>query len=348
VLGDSWVAYHLYYHEDLDRAVHGFVLPLVTSLFEDDRIDRFFFIRYKLGGPHIRLRLRVMPGRMEEVELAVRRQAQRFLTLHPSRKSPAPEILLKTTQSMIARDPSETDATIYPDNTLRSASFQAEVERYGGPGLIGSSIDFFAVSSVGALLFLSRNRDRPRTLQLGAALRLLLCQALGFAADEDELAALLGYGEDNGAASNPAIVAKGDRVFEKRPETFHAMFREEVRALENSGLSEAPELPLLGAAALALSQSLGRDTGLRRRIGSSQLHMTANRLGLLNPEEVYLGRMLTRTYRELRKADPELWKDLRELLRERSRPSDVLPVLDPPLLRRALGEVVSRYGGEQE
>jgi hypothetical protein len=42
-----------------------------------------------------------------------------------------------------------------------------------------------------------------------------------------------------------------------------------------------------------------RRAGAHSNIGISHLHMTANRLGLKNPEEVYLGRMLWRAAREL-------------------------------------------------
>src|SRR4051812_47680502 len=41
-----WCSYHLYYHEDLDRAVIGFVLPTVLSVVSSGWIDSFFFIRY--------------------------------------------------------------------------------------------------------------------------------------------------------------------------------------------------------------------------------------------------------------------------------------------------------------
>jgi hypothetical protein len=40
--------------------------------------------------------------------------------------------------------------------------------------------------------------------------------------------------------------------------------------------------------------------------------MSANRLGLRNPEEVYLGRMLLRSADALAASDPELWRGLRE------------------------------------
>jgi hypothetical protein len=42
------------------------------------------------------------------------------------------------------------------------------------------------------------------------------------------------------------------------------------------------------------------------------MHMTANRLVLLNPEEVYLGQLLVRAARALAETDPTLWNALGE------------------------------------
>lgn len=330
----QWIAYHLYYHEHLDRVVLGFVHPLVANLLEAGRIDRFFFVRYRLGGPHIRLRLRPVSGQEDQVDLDVRHEAGQFLTTTPSKKLLDREIVQKTTESILARDSSETDDTIYPDNTLHVASFTPEVERYGGPGLIGYSLDFFMASSVEVLLFMARNQDQPRTLCLGGTLRLLLRQALGFAADENELAALLGYAEERGAASNPTILSRGDQVFEKRKEMFQDLFREEVLLMETD-FSDG-SMPTLGTAARALSHAMGTEQGLRLQVGTSQLHMTANRLGLSNPEEVYLGRLLTRTCREIARAGPDLWKQLRETLLQHAGQPQTVPVFDPALLQRAL------------
>src|SRR5687767_1719493 len=84
---ESWISGHLYYHESLDRAVLGFVHPLVVSLVKDGQIDAFFFVRYGLGGPHIRLRLRVIPGARELALAAMQQSAHHFLDLAPSARS---------------------------------------------------------------------------------------------------------------------------------------------------------------------------------------------------------------------------------------------------------------------
>ena len=304
----EWLSYHLYYHQDLNRAAVGFVDPVVTALLERSWIDSFFFVRYGLGGPHIRLRLRVLPECASSVEEAVRRAGEDFLARQPSTSSLPEEAVRQSNRAILASDPHETDDSVYPDNTLLPFPFHPEVQRYGGPDLLPASLDFFAVSSVAALGFLFRHGEEPRRRQLGPALRLVLRQALSFAMNEDELLALATYGIKAWGEMLPAIVAKGEKVFNGQRETFLGLLRQELEALsredEGSSFRQAARR-LSGAVATA-------DASTRRRIGVSQLHMTATRIGLINPEEVYVSQLMVSTLREALAAEPTLASLLRE------------------------------------
>lgn len=296
----SWAAYHLYYHEDLNRAVTGFALPSLVSLLRDGRIDGFFFVRYGLGGPHIRLRLRVLPGCAEQVAGTVRKTAERFLAEAPSTKPLEEEAIRRSTAALLANDPHETDDKVYPDNTLLTLPFLPETRRYGGPELLPSSLDFFTVSSSVALDFLSRYGGEARSRQLILCFRLLLRQALSFAMDEEELLALASYGVESWGKTLPTILAKGDRVFEEQQDTFGRLWRDELTFSPGSDAAG-----LLGEAALRLSRVIGfGDRATRQRIGISQLHMTATRLGLSNVEEVYVSRLLANATRQVLEQEP--------------------------------------------
>jgi hypothetical protein len=48
-------------------------------------------------------------------------------------------------------------------------------------------------------------------------------------------------------------------------------------------------------------------------VAASHIHMTANRLGVNNAEEIYLLRLLLRAYNSLRTAEPGIWKSFRVL-----------------------------------
>jgi hypothetical protein len=139
------------------------------------------------------------------------------------------------------------------------------------------------------------------------ALCLLLRQALSFAKDEDELLALATYGVTTWGESLPAVVAKGDRVFAGQRETFLGLLRKELETL-----SSESEDYFRQAAHLLSKTVVIPDSSTRRRIGISQLHMTATRMGLLNPEEVYVSRLMGSTLCEALAAEPTLASLLRE------------------------------------
>ncbi len=300
---NSWIAGHLYYHQSLDQVVRSFVHPLVASLVREDEIGAFFFVRYALGGPHIRLRLRIRPGSRKRIQEAMQQCAQRFLQLTPSTRSVDKETIRRTNESLLRGEPNETDDSVYPDNWFRFAPFRPEVERYGGPVLFRASLDFFTLSSAAALQFLAKCAEVSRSVQLAHALQLLFRQALGFSVDELELIDLIRYGVDSWGGALPRVVEKGDAVACSKMTTFLQLLGDslaEARALRVEG-SCGMEGDLLALGAGRLSNAIrDSDRSTRARIGGSQLHMTATRLGLCNAEEVYISRLLSVTFCELR------------------------------------------------
>lgn len=287
-----WRSCHLYYHGDRNLLLDRLVWPLVGSLFHSRTIDHFFFIRYELGGPHVRLRLRALPGAEESVEEAAAKAAGDFFARWPSAQPRSTETMMRWTRETLAADPSETDATIYPDNSLRIVPFEPQIDRYGGPELFGASLDFFALSSLRALAFAHESGAEPRSRQLPHILRALACQALGFARDEPELLRLLGYAEAGEGHPLAPFAARGDRAFEQQPEVLRRLL---VDALTGTGEQGAGPLDEARGLAAALR---GAAPATREGILRSHMHMTANRLGLSNPEEAHAGRILWRAAEE--------------------------------------------------
>jgi hypothetical protein len=286
---DSWISCHIYYHEDPGKVALELLPDVVSSHLESRSIDKFFFVRYGLGGPHLRLRLRTLPGLREHVIEATRQAALEFMDRAPSRKPLPEETIQQVNRSLMAADAHETDDTVYPDNSFHVFPFQPEVQRYGGPGLLLESLEFFAASSSVALDLLRQHASKPRGAQLVAMFHLLLQQALGFAKDEDELCRLVGYGFATWGDRYPGATKKGKEVFLARKDMFLGLLRMEMESATGS----------LGGASRQLSLALGQqEEPVRSSVGVSQLHMTANRLGLTNPEEVYLGGLLSATLAE--------------------------------------------------
>jgi thiopeptide-type bacteriocin biosynthesis protein len=320
--------------------VVGFALPAVCRLLRSGSIDNCFFVVFRLGGPHLRLRLRALPGREAAIAEALRTDAQGFLDRTPSTKPIDPAKIAAGNAAILASDRHETDAPVHPDNTFLPAPFEPETARYGGPELLPASLDFFGVSSAVAWELLSRQGAVARASLLASAYRLLLRQALGFAASETELRTLLSYGLDRFPAAGPAIAAKGDAAFDARPETFQGLFRHELAAAATGhAAAEAgrPAASRLGAAARGLSLAVAAATAYQRQdIGISQLHMTANRLGLTNSEEAYLSRLLSRTAESLFPSATDPRTGLQAVFE-----SAAEPAVQPPALPRLLAQALA-------
>lgn len=309
----QWYSCHFFDHGDRNLILNHFVRPVVCELLSEDCIDSFFFIRYPLGGPHIRLRLRVLPGRIESVEEILAGAAGDFLNGREGR------IELR---EAIPQDRVE-DAG-YPDKSLLRFTFEPEVERYGGERLLAHSLDYFFMSSVSALGFLAAHSWKSWSGQLPRAMALLVQQARGFAQDQNEFLDLFTYRLPVEPAVAESVCARGDAVFEAQRDAFRSLLLREMNVHSAHG-----------EASRRLSWEIrDAEPAVRRQIGTSQIHMTANRLGLSNPEEIYLGRIVCRAVQEVAEAEPESWNRLLERMADRQREAPLAELF--PAFRRDL------------
>lgn len=338
-----WRSYHVYYHSGRRRLVRELVRPLVSTLVRDRQIDRFFFIYYPLGGPHVRLRLRLDPAAVSAVDRLVADAAAEFFSRSPSLSSLDPATILQHNKRIIAGAPIEHDSEVYPDNSLQVFPYDAETERYGGPALIAHSLDFFTLSSAHVLLLNGELGDLSRGSQLSGAFRLLVRQAWGFAGTTEELLRLLRYRPDSWSTEEKPAILQGDRVFGSRPESFVGLLRSELESLAGrlpAGEPRAAGPLLLAEGSRRLSAEIRTaDADSRRRIGVSQMHMTANRLALIPDEETYLCRLMSRAAQRLVATEAARWSELSRFLgRARSGgASDRLGDLLQPMLAAISG-----------
>lgn len=307
----EWHAFHLYYHEDPGRLVREVVDPLVVSLGEAGWIERFFFLFFSLGGRHVRLRLKAPPGWGGEVEGAVRRAAEELFRRRPSERSLSEEELRERNRQILAHDPNETDDAVYPDNSVQVVGFDPETGRYGGSERLSVSLDFFTASSLEALSFHRLCGEQPRSRQLTAALRVLLGLAWGLSTTADQLVELAGYAQRERDPLVEAVLDRGDQAFAGQEEQLVAVASSDLGDLEQEADAGAPgKRGWFPEAARRFVASIAAGTPPAGQVLVSQLHMTANRLGLTHPEEVYLSRLLTRSLERVEEREPELWRRL--------------------------------------
>lgn len=302
------------------------VRPLTAGLLAQGDISRFFFVRYNLGGPHVRLRVLPAPGREEETARRVRSAAEAFFARHPSPEPLSAETIRERNRGIAAGDPSEAEHEdlVLPCDHVEECSAVFETERYGGAALLGHSLALFTLSSVDTLEWLAEGPSTAAS-RLGEGTRALVRCAWGLAGDGEEMIRLAGQAADSVPGPLERFVREGDAAFERRPGPLVERVRTEIATLSGISGDGGVEQPRWAAGPRRLAWELreaGRD--VRWRIATSHVHMTANRLGLLVAEEVYLARMLRRAARELSLADAPFWREAWEARRAAALPEPSL------------------------
>lgn len=284
---NSWASFHLFYHEDRIRLLRRLVAPLAEEAFRRGLVDRFFFLQYGLGGPHVRLRFRHGPGRREALEALAQRRSAEFFETCPSMVSVPPERIALESAAILRYAPLESDDGIYPDNHLELFAFRPEVERYGGVSLLPAAFEMFEASSLAALGALLRGRGSRRTKQMVRFFQLLFCQAMGFSDDGSAIGDWMVF-SDYFRPRSEAVVEAADRVFDRQGRQLADLMERELAD---------PSFPLiLGAASRFVRAVKVASSEVARRALMSQLHMTANRLGITNREEIYICRLMERAW----------------------------------------------------
>src|SRR5215470_11537887 len=83
-LGAEWLSFHLADRPgDRDQLLTERVRPTVSSLWQEGRLESFFFVRHTLGGPHLRLRIRPAPGGGEAVQEALAESSIQEIPFEP-------------------------------------------------------------------------------------------------------------------------------------------------------------------------------------------------------------------------------------------------------------------------
>ncbi|WP_310570576.1 thiopeptide-type bacteriocin biosynthesis protein [Gemmatimonas sp.] len=135
-----WTSHHVHFAspaaDSYDRVIADWVASVVAELRESALIERYFFIRYPVGGPHVRLR---MAPRTEDAEAGI----ERVLFSHASRWNRA----------------------VAPKHTLevRPVPYEPEFDRYAGPVGLALCESIFEASSDWVVQFLRDTAPEQRS-----------------------------------------------------------------------------------------------------------------------------------------------------------------------------------------
>lgn len=270
----SWESIHLFIHS----------YPLIDKFLEDDfyhfmrkqrhRITAFFFIRYWLGGPHIRLRYQLADGVSQADFLSdVSHMLDTFIEkYHTEYPLMPPEMFNHRT--LVENEAIEQPLFVSRHGEIREISYDREFDRYGGDQIQLSENIFVASSELA--MELNRLSFGKRVL---AALDLMYYSArLGnetaWKAFHDYEKIWQGYEETEFDIKQylPLLTARLKKNM-ANPEPPPA-YRDYLKSLENNLAQK--RLP----------------ADYRQAILYSHIHMTNNRIGVTPVYEMHLSRFL--------------------------------------------------------
>lgn len=283
--------------------------PVAKAWHAGGEVQRWFFVRYWEGGPHLRLRFEgtVAPAAAVEV---LADGIDRWTSADPPRR--------EAYYAAHSFDGAPVDRDALPwfaEGSVVAIDYQPEVVRYGGPAAMARSEALFERSSELALALVSATAsDLPR--RTAAAAPLMAATMLALSGDADDLAwRLNGYaafwrGYSNGTRtlaarlaeplpSDPGLVAAVAALLNGRAprhvaawaaET--ASFARDLQALGAEGLLMSPVTGAIAADPASRAEAVAAVMG-------SQLHMLNNRLGLAPAAEMLLAAALGRAAAEI-------------------------------------------------
>ncbi|HTZ43222.1 MAG TPA: thiopeptide-type bacteriocin biosynthesis protein [Jatrophihabitans sp.] len=331
---DRWISLHTFYAANSNPVLVHCIGPLVAELRERGLIEKWFFIRYWLEGPHTRLRLLpkedVDPDEVRQLALSrIAAFLKRRPALYEEDRNNSDELYKNM---FLAEYPQQRWDELYgaegrmpfrDNNTVAEIGYEREYSRYGGPAAMALAESHFERSSDHVLSLLASTNVHVRTVLLGQAAQNTAALCLAFLPDEAAIAEFLtryrtmwesSYGE-----SSDDQHEKFDRSYDRMAERFVQRLRH-LRAAargerpaatpgEQSWLAHCAELrdqvvALAEAGELTFRDGVITDPAIALPIVlSSYVHMTNNRLGASILDEIYLAYVISRAMREIAPAE---------------------------------------------
>lgn len=332
----AWLALHIFYAANPAPLLSDCVEPLIRELEDRGLIHRWFFIRYWMEGPHVRLRLRPADEScVAEVRAVTEAAITEFLRVRPAVYDVQKELLGDMYKELFLAEYTlaEWDAKygeegmpIRDNNSFHYYDYEPEYDRYGGPVGIELAELHFQESSEMVLRLLRTTNVHVRSMMFGASAQLMSVALATFVAGRqasiDYLRTYSSYWEATFLEPDEERKNRYDRAYDE----LGGSLARRVGDIFGLVLDEGP-----GELTAFVRDWALHYAELRRRLGelvergalvfprrdgspgvaaadsmaltvqvllSSYLHMTNNRLGLAIGDEVYLSHVLCRAMSE--------------------------------------------------
>lgn len=329
---NCWLCAYLYYTEPLQDILINGVKPLVSKILSEKLANQYFFIRYGERGPHIRLRFK---GNEITLLNEVKPRLDKWFTDYFNNK-PSTRIDSEYVKNL------PEDKKWFPNNSIQYIPYEPETERYGGPNAILFAEKLFEASSNTVLEILEKSTGWGYERALGVAIQIHLsfAFAIGLTFDQaifffqlvhDSWYSRAYYNfEPNVSKSDLAIKAEETRIafennFEKQKEflvPYHKLmwdglvegceFEEEwinkwIQDCKQYNLSiiklqKESKFKSINSSNLKYPSTIEKELFERLCVYEPLIHMTNNRLGILNRDEAFLGFLIKKSLEEISKS----------------------------------------------
>lgn len=181
---NNWVAYHIFNH---DFKQHNELIILLSEQAKKDlregSIDKWFFLRYWEGGPHIRFRL-LNPT--TETKVNFQNTIQSFISNNSTDVTLTKEQYFKD-HLFDGEDLDENDLDWHENGEVRTYKYSPEYERYGGEHVMEFSESIFMLSSELVSLLLVKRKSFSHNLIYSAIISNILLKDLYSCSEQKNL-----------------------------------------------------------------------------------------------------------------------------------------------------------------
>ena len=305
----TWLAAHLYYAEPWEEFLSKAVSPFVQKVFAGKLASSFFFIRYWEKGPHIRLRFKSQQGEQQQkLKAFLLKHFETYYKKNPSRYE------YEKDWNKLAKQ-----QQWYPNNSVQFIAYEPEFERYGGSVGMSISQSYFQSSSKAVLSAINETDEWNYDRALGMAIQMHLgfAHAMGMGIKKAGLFyAHVFKAWFHSAYSDDEKVTKKENIkrqkqtlkifetnFQRQKEVlipFHQMMWTALKkktAFDQEWMNDwINENSLVNEKMCRLQKNKLK----RWSIYESYVHMSNNRIGIMNQDEAYLGYLIKRSLESIK------------------------------------------------
>ncbi|MEO8970177.1 MAG: lantibiotic dehydratase C-terminal domain-containing protein [Ktedonobacteraceae bacterium] len=197
-MNKHWISIHIFYSSNANPLIVDCLAPLIDLLRKRGLIRRYFFIKYWMEGPHVRLRLLLAEGvEEEEVKRVIEPVIAEYLQRRPALYDLDSEQFRAFHKDMfiaeygkeiwVEKYGEDGEMPLRANNSFHYIEYEPEYLRYGGVEGVELAEWHFEKSSDIVIRLLRDTNVPVRTIMLGLSTQLSLPLCFGFLEDDQRV-----------------------------------------------------------------------------------------------------------------------------------------------------------------